>query len=518
MVRSDFTCSIHSLGSTMKGNLVDKQTQNGRGLPALGPILKYRWISIVLCLVAALAIAGVYATTVTRTYTASSTVLLNPLQASPLTPEAANGSGAQLNVVLQTEAQVVSSPAIAEVASEELGRVVPAGGESVEAQVPVGTQMVKISFTSGSPASAAEGAQAFADGFLAYREGRATASQVTTSGALETQAETTEKALQEALAEAEDDGVNSFASRQADLYSDRLLLLSNNIGSTASLGTDPGRVVNPAIAPDSSNQLTALPLLLAGGLLGLIAGLLLAWYREWRSDVVRPDATLSIGGIPVLAGIPASGSDGDSANNPAWREANRRMRAGILASAPCPNTIAVASMLDSGEGPTVALRVATGLAEANHSVVLVCADPSDTAIEDQLEIPRNVVGLSDVLKAGGSGDLDAVILVHENLAVVPSGRAAQESPELLADRGFKSVLGDLLARYDYVVVSSAGANTPNGLSTISVVDSMVLVVVEGRTTRGQVAETAMTFAQLGVNALGVVRVSGHRTNERVATK
>nr|WP_281966197.1 hypothetical protein [Serinicoccus marinus] len=463
----------------------------------------------------ALLVGVAYASTVERTYTASSTVLLNPLAASPLTAEAAAGSGAQLTVALETEAQVVSSPTIAEAVSDRLDRLVPADGETLTVDVPTGTQMVQITFTADSPRAAQEGAQAFAEEFLDYRETRAVEEREATLESLDAQLEANGQLLRDALADAADEGqASSFASRQVGLYTERLSTLNTRASEAEALATDPGRVLNPAERPVEPNEFSTPIILLLAALLGLLAGLAVAWYREWRTDFVRADETTDIGGLPVFAGLQVGAAERRRGYEASTVEAFRRLRIGVVANATRPHVLAVGSLGLDEDALRVAAALAVRLAEARYRVAVVAADPGDRSLEEYFGIADDAPGLSDLLAKAGPGDVAGVAIDREGLTVVPAGPHLAEHRDFLAGQNFRRLLDDMKKDYDYVVVGAAGAGSADGDTVIATADSLLLVVAQDRTTHQQIAGALESLDHLGVRTLGAVTVTRSRRSRQ----
>lgn len=494
---------------------MEEESRGGRRLPSVVPAVRHHWLAAVLCVVGALLVGVAYASTVERTYTASSTVLLNPLAASPLTAEAAGGSGAQLTVALETEAQVVSSPTIAEAVSDRLDRLVPGEGETLTVDVPTGTQMVQIAFTADSPQEAQDGAQAFAEEFLDYREARAVEQQESTLENLNAQLDATGELLRNALADAADEGqASSFASRQVGLYTERLSTLNSRVSEAEALATDPGRVLNPAELPEQPNEFSTVVVLLVAAVLGVLAGLAVAWYREWRTDYVRADETTDIAGLPVFAGLQLGAAERRRGYATSAHEAFRRLRIGVVANATRPHVLAVGSLGLDEDALRVTAALAVRLAEARYRVAVVAADPGDRSLEEYFGIAHDAPGLGDLLAAGGPGDVADVAIEHEGLTIVPAGPHLAEQRDLLAGEELRQLLGAMRQDYDYVVVGAAGAGSADGDTVIATADSLLLVVAQDRTTHQQIAGALESLDHLGVRTLGAVTVTHSRRSRQ----
>src|SRR5690625_7390566 len=80
----------------------------------------------------AVGLAGLYVANLALTYTSSAVVLLSPSPGNPLTPESASGSGVQLTVAMETEAELVRTAAARDAVAERLGRADLGDGESLD--------------------------------------------------------------------------------------------------------------------------------------------------------------------------------------------------------------------------------------------------------------------------------------------------------------------------------------------------------------------------------------------------
>lgn len=486
---------------------------NGRRLPSVHGAVRHHWVMILVIALCGVGAGGAYAATLDRTFTSSSVVLLNPVPANPLTSEAASGSGAQLNVALETEAEVVASPSVTEGVNERLGRLVPEEEkEFLDVDVPTGTQMVQITFTTDSAGGAQAGAQAFAEVYLAYREERASTDVESSLAALQAEGEEIEGDLRESLSSAADSGGDSFSSRQVDLYVDRLAVVNTQVSTLQATATDPGHVLQPAREPTGSNELAPGVLVGAAGVLALGFGVLLAWYRDWRADLVRAEGEPNVAGVPVFATVTAPPRRRDAIRYERGHEAFRQLRAGVVANAMRPHTMAVGAIGDHGNGSMVAFNLALVLSEAQFSVVLVAADPDDRTIDDLVGLSEHDRGLSDVLL--GNSHLPEVLVQHRNVSVLAGGSAPTKARELYAGPGFRQILERLRGRHDFLILAAGPAGSADGDAVNTAADSVLLVLTSGLSTRTQVSAALDRFDRLGARALGAVTVTGRDPGRR----
>lgn len=477
-----------------------------RALPAVTRSVRHHIALVLLSVVVAMSGAVGYALTVPRSYTASAVVLISPAPANPLTPATASGSGTQLTVAMETEAEIVATPAVAEAASADLGRLVPGAQEQLSVQVPTGTQMVKITYTSDSPVAAREGAQTFADVYLSYREDRAIRDQEASVEALRGQIEEADENLIRASQQAAEDGAGSYAAREVELYADRIAQLTSRVSESEAVATAPGRVINPAETPSSQNELPTSVLVAIGMLVGLAVGIGLAMVSEWRRDLVGGDAVSNIAGVPVFAQAPVGGGTGivDVGRDPHAWEAYRRLRAGVIANGPRPHVLAVAAIDAHGHTSTVTCNLAVALAEARFSVLLVASDPDDRGVEMAFDVPQDH-GLGDALVSDALRLPDLVVR-RAGVTVLGGGAHAEDDRDLYAGPRFRRVIDAVRHEYDYILLSSAGVGSADGDGVISAADSALLVLTASHTTHGQVTAALERFAHLDIKTLGAVTV------------
>lgn len=488
---------------------MDSDSHASRGLPSVGASIRHHLVAVFATTLLVAGLAGAYLASLSTTYTSAATVLLSPAPGNPLTAESASGSTIQLTVAMQTEAELVRTPAIRDVVAEALGRPAPDIGETLSVEVPPNTQMLEITFTSTSPTMSAEGAQAFADGYLEYRAERAMQSQQARVETLAQQIEETDESLRRASAEAAEGGAASYASREVDLLVDRIARLSNSLSSAESVSTAPGSVINPAPVPEDADGFPHELVLIGGVLGGLVMGTLIAVLLEWRRDLIRANDEAEELGVSVFATIkPSFETELAAVAGEGVHEAYRRLRAGVIANGPRPHVLAVAG-LDREYSSAVATNLALALAEAEFSVLLVSADPQSSQVEDILSIDQRP-GLSEVVR--GMVAPGEVVFENRGLRVLSSGVDLVSTRDLSAGPAFRSMVADFRSEYDYVVLASATTGSADGDAVISAADSVLLVLRSDRTTKGRLLAALERFEHLGIAPLGAAKVVAARAS------
>lgn len=484
-----------------------------RGMPSLGMALRHHLLAVLMATLLTVGAGAAFLTSQDETYTSTATVLLSPAPGNPLTAEAASGSTIQFTVAMQTEAELVRSPAIRDVVAGELGRPAPGPHEVLAVEVPSNTQMVDVSITSDSPGAAQEVAQAFADGFLAYRAERATRSQQSRVETLQQRLEEADEELRRATTEAAESGESSYASREVELLVDRIARLGNSLSEAEAVSTSPGSIINPALLPERADGLPRALLLAAVGVVGLVLGSLLALLLEWRRDLIRASDEAAELGVSVFSTVRhRSETELAPEASEELHEAYRRLRAGVIANGPRPHVLAV-SGITPDHISAVATNLALVLAEAEFSVLLIAADVEGSQVEDILGVgPRP--GLSeavrDIVPASES------LLEVRGFSLLTTGLEPGQARDLNASPAFSSMVAHLRSRFDYVVLASAPTGAADGDAIISVADSVLLVLQADQTTKGRLLAALERFQQLGIRHLGAVKIVAARGGEHQA--
>jgi Mrp family chromosome partitioning ATPase/capsular polysaccharide biosynthesis protein len=467
---------------------------------------RYLLIAVVTLAIAGLAFAG--ASKLKPSYTATATVLVQPVPGTPLAPGTSNSTGAQLTVAMQTEAGLVNIPAVAALASTSAGSTLPATADHVGATVPSGTQIIAINYLAPTALRAREGANAFANAYLAYRGNVAETAKKANLASLSDQAKATDAALKKATIAAEaDTNPRSYAAQQVQLYAARLATLNDNISTQEAVSTVPGSVLTAAALPTAPAGLSKTIVLAAGIIFGLIFGLLLAIWREWRDDRIHAGSEDEVRTAPVLTRLPQGAqrpvliSQGDGWDE--LYESYRRLRLAIVASGPTPRVVAVSSISGHLPSAVVTANLGVALQSAGFRTTVVAADLETPILEELLDVPVSP-GLAEIFLAGS--DVTEGVISPSGLRVIPRGANAGAARELYAGSRFEFLVAGLRDEADYVLISSPPASTADGDAVAAAADGVVLLVADQRTTHAEVSTVLHRYGRLGVKVLGVVAV------------
>lgn len=215
-----------------------------------------RWPTVVLTALVVLALVILATLLAPRSYTATTSVAVTPVQSS-----SPSGDATPANVDMPTEIATAGSRVVAQRAAEDLS-----GGQdedllsellhNTEIGSPSESTVLRFNVSASSATTAAEHANALARAYLDDRAETADSRTNSTADALEKSLDTVSV---------------DEAARQA---------LEERLVELRSSSSWPGRIISPAVAPSSSTGPGLASALLAGALGGLMVGLVVALIRD----------------------------------------------------------------------------------------------------------------------------------------------------------------------------------------------------------------------------------------------
>lgn len=247
--------------------------------------------------------------------------------------------------------------------------------------------------------------------------------------------------------------------------------------------------------------------------LGLLLGIGLAVVRDALDNTVKSRTSLEeLTGVGLVGDIPldkertkqtAIPFDGDYSP---IAEAFRKLRTNLqfLAVDNPPRVIVVTSSVPHEGKSTTAINIALALAEASHKVALVDGDMRRPMLHSYLDLVGQV-GFSTVL-SGGIPLMDALQeSKYPGLTVLTSGAIPPNPSELLGSQSAKSVLSELRANFDYVIVDSTPLLAVTDAAVLGMNSDGVLIMTRhGHTKRDQVTHAVASLQDVGAPILGAV--------------
>lgn len=261
----------------------------------------------------------------------------------------------------------------------------------------------------------------------------------------------------------------------------------------------------PDINPTKPNVMLLLSI---GSLLGIVIGLLLAFFLEYLDTSVKSlDDVERYLGVPVLAVIPKdvgilhkqSGLSPDA-------EAYRILRTNIEFNrrSSDANAITVVSG-GAGEGKSTTLvNLAYICAQGGYNTLMIDGDLRRPKLHTFFDI-NNSVGLTNYLTTALM--LEDVILQTpvENLYFMPSGILPADAAGILNSRRMSELIADVKNRFDLVLVDSPPILGVSDASVLaSEVDLTIVVIQHRKLPRNMLLRVKQSIENVGGNLLGVV--------------
>ena len=245
----------------------------------------------------------------------------------------------------------------------------------------------------------------------------------------------------------------------------------------------------------------------------------IAFLMEYLDDTIKtPEDVKQILGLPVI-GLVADMETGRSKHKGQSKgvfvadqprspisEAFRSMRTSLeFYSVDQQLQMLIVTSSGPEEGKTtIASNLAVIIAGSNKKVLLLDADLRRPNVHQRLMIP-NRVGLSDLIR--GRLEINDVIQFSTEipyLNLITSGSLPPNPAELLGTQKMLSILEDLRAKFDMIVIDTPPAIVTDAQILASKTDGVIYVIRPGKT-RSLVARTPLEeFERLGANVIGVV--------------
>ncbi|ONI69876.1 hypothetical protein BWI15_25520 [Kribbella sp. ALI-6-A] len=438
-------------------------------------------------------------------YTATATVLVEPANGNPYAP----GARGQNLANLGTEAQLVSSDAVAQLAKSTLRSKasVAALVEQLAVTNPPNSQVLEVAYTDLNPAAARDGANAFANAYLVARERRAAESVQAQINNLTKARNANQSALQRNLAARDKTTAGTPARVLADqrvaTTTAEATKLENQISDLRLFQGDPGQVLSPATLPTGTAGLPGWIMPVAGAGIGLLLGLVLAIMRALNDRTLRTVGDVKALGYPVLSTVtPVTDEQADallvdaSAGLP---DGARLLRSVLGVASPDGGAVLLVPAGAAGAHTTTPLALAAALARSDQTVTLVDTDGELTRATRL----GDVDGVAEVLNDTAEAD-EVATEYQPNLRFVPVGPKYSTSVDKLASPQMREFLEGLSPDSQWVLVAGPIASAPETLTLADLCTDVIILVSLRQTTSVDLQHAAEAVARGGARLVGVV--------------
>lgn len=292
---------------------------------------------------------------------------------------------------------------------------------------------------------------------------------------------------------------------------DGLLQRFKEIGVAGGVGINNVSVVDPADVPQKPSSPKLLINLLVSLLAGLGLGVVLAFVLEQIDETIADPAEIERRlGLPLLGSVPKV--EGSSPNDALLDRKSELFDAYLAIQTNLsfttehgvPRSIAVTSTRPAEGKSTTSLALATTLARAQRSVILVDGDMRSPSVH-QLGGVGHGRGLSNFL--AGDDDIESMLfpMTEMGFMAMSAGPLPPNAAELLTGSRLALLLSRLLETYDHVVIDSPPVM---GLADAPLIASRVegvIYAVESHGIRSSLVRTALSrLASANARVIGGV--------------
>jgi capsular exopolysaccharide synthesis family protein len=167
-------------------------------------------------------------------------------------------------------------------------------------------------------------------------------------------------------------------------------------------------------------------------------------------------------------------------------------------------TIAITSARPNEGKSTVVSNLGITLAQAGSKVLILEGDLRNPSIHKNFKIP-NSTGVVNILAEGVHYKNYVFHTEVENLDIISCGPKPPNPAELLSSSRMKSLLDDLKATYDYIILDTPPVVVVTDAAILaSVCDGVLLVIASSETFIEGAAKAKELLQKVNANILGVV--------------
>jgi capsular exopolysaccharide synthesis family protein len=484
------------------------------------------------------AAAAAYSFRRTPVYESTTSVLVRAITTNAFDP----GQRVDQQLNMFNQRQLAQSQPVAELAARTLKTTAPPQQllNHVSVDVPANSQIIRIHYRDTVPLTAQRGADAFAAGYLKFRQTDAEKQARASQAGLEADIVKLRRELAQARNAATSgasEAIRRGAEAKATQLDRRLSNLEEQSNGFRALDFTPGTIIAAAELPRRPVSPKPKLDIGIGMLVGLFLGVVLAFVRDRTDDRLRGREDLAERlDRPVLASVPPLSKRVRQDGRLRWKKRHRnslvtleqpnspaaesyrtlRTRMARLASQLDINSVMIVSS-GVGEGKsTTAANLAVVLAETGKDVLLVSADLRRPRVHQYFGLP-NKSGLANLLAdgtapnkrpgGGANGKQMASELwsVAPNLWVILSGPLPPHPSALMDSDAMRQFLKEQRDLFDFIILDCPPALVVADALALAPLADAVLVVADAKESdRDEVSRLREEIEQVGGKIVGSV--------------
>ena len=511
-------------------------------------IARKRWLWVLVPIVLLTALAVWFTNSQTLAYEATARVLLQE-NASARTLDPGSQNPSFLERELENDLSLALGPDVEALVLGRLGNL-----PNVTVAPETETDILEFRARTGSPESAAEAANVWAESYLQVRQERGLASIQAAATGLETrltELRSTQDELRAPLEQLRRQIRAAATPEQADRLQQDYNLLEDELrfdldltatqaqttaDDLAELGLQaelaaatPNQLTEPAEVPDGPANTPLSRILVIAIVAGAVIGIGLAVIAEARDRSLRTsDDVEAITNLPILASIPVAGRNELATIGLAtmtqpesmFADGYHKLRSALEFELLDTD---IDSIMITSPGPgagrtTVAANLALAASSVGTRTALVDADFRAGAVHDLFQIPP-LPGLSDLVRR----DVEAPTVAREiageaarDLVVIPCGTVPPSPASFVSTPRFLSTLSWMGSQADLLLVDAPPLLAiPEAHTLARNVGGVIVTVMVGKTTGAELKEALAVLAQTDIKVLGLVLVGVPKTKEVV---
>lgn len=462
-----------------------------------------KWIILATCVVG-LALGVLLAKTTAKVYGANATIEI--AAGSTISPNASpNDLQLASQGQAQTDATVIGTKSFLEVIkSHVLGGRLSAGEiqSRLKTTAVANTSLVQISTTGPTLDEARQLANDVGNQFVQYQQNAAQTTSGSQQEQIRAQLQDVNRqisALARTNTQAATDQLDSLRSARSTLETQLAAVISNGI-------VQGGSVRLTAPAAGSATPIQPRPMLdaLAGFMLGLAAGVGLAWLRARLDRGVHSSSEAEeLLGAPLLVAVPERKRF--SVDDPVLGEAYDVFRANLaFLGHDRPLQVLTVTSFNPKEGKSSTVEgLAYAVSRGGTSVAVIDSDVRTRVLSTRMSF-ADEMGLTNVLVGAASLD-DVLVEAAPGITLLPAGPTPPNPPGLLASERMRDLIDELRARFSLVIIDSPPIEHLADTSILAgFSDGVVVVARVGTTERSDLVAVRTNLRHSPTPIVGIV--------------